>query len=470
MINIKYLIVVLCVGCGSLCQAAVHYEAGKEQTIDIAVTVYNNNYGLIRETRALSLPVGEVELEFQDVAALIDATSVAVVSKTAPGKFRVLEQNYRYDLLNRQTLLDRYLGMELEFIRAADGSDFREVRKGRLVSNQGDLIVEFESGIEINPAGTIAFHDLPDNLLAKPTLVWMLDNQVGDKQLIEASYLTNGLSWQADYVAILDESDSGLDLTAWVTLENRSGADYKNAQLKVVAGDVKRVTVARQPVMLEMQDFGAKAMRDSMQEESFFEYHLYALDRKTNLANNETKQVNLLARDGVAVTKHLEVESSAQVYGFDQNTLKKNARVILRLDNSEQNNMGIALPAGRVRVYKADSSGALQLVGEERIKHTARDEQVELELGESFDVVAERKQTSFRKRGERESEVSYEIEVRNRKQVEQQVKVIEHLTGDWVITQESQAHHKVDSGTVEYEITIPKGGVKIISYSARTSW
>ena len=446
------------------------HQVDQSSQQDVAVTVYNNNYGLIREVRSVKLPMGEIELEFRDVAEQIDPTSVAFRSLTAAGKLQILEQNYRYDLLNRNTLLNRYLGKELTFIRyPADGQD-REERIGTLMSNAGDVIVRFDQQIEINPQGTIALTELPEDLLARPTLVWLLDNQHRGQQKVETSYLTNGMSWHADYVAILDKDDAGLDLTAWVTLENRSGASYRNAILKVVAGDVKRVQVARAPAMQEMQMSMARADARGMQEESFFEYHLYSLGRRTDLANNETKQISLLSRDDVSVSKRLSVESMSQVYGFDRSETKSNAKVTLRLENSEENGLGMALPGGRVRVYKADSSGTLQLIGEERIKHTARDERLDLTMGQSFDVVAERKQTAFRKRGERASEVSYSVDVRNHKDVVQEVTLIEHISGDWIITQESQPHSKVDARTIEYQVRVPARGSSNVSYTARINW
>lgn len=446
------------------------YQVDQSSQQDVAVTIYNNNYGLIREVRQVNLPVGEIELEFRDVAVQIDPTSVAFRSLTAEGKLQILEQNYRYDLLNRNTLLNRYLDRELTFIRYLSDSLEREERVGTLISNQGDLIVRFNERIEINPQGTIALTELPQDLLARPTLVWLLDNQHQGKQKIETSYLTNGMSWHADYVAILDKDDREINLTAWVTLENRSGASYRNAVLKVVAGDVKRVYLAGEPVAQAMQLREGSFNRVSMKEESFFEYHLYSLERRTDLANNETKQVSLLSRDNISVSKRLSIESVSQVYGFDRSEIKTNAKVTLRLENTEENGLGIALPGGRVRVYKADSSGALQLIGEERIKHTARDEQIELVVGQSFDVVAERKQTSFRKRGERESEVSYAIEIRNHKDIMQEVTLIEHISGDWIITEESQQHRKVDSGTIEYQVSVPARGTSSVNYTARVNW
>jgi hypothetical protein len=446
------------------------YQVDQASQQDVAVTVYNNNYGLVREVRNVKLPVGEIALEFRDVAQQIDPTSVAFRSLTATGKLQILEQNYRYDLLNRNTLLSRYLGKELTFIRYPADGQKREERNGTLMSAAGDLIVRFGQQIEINPQGTIALAELPEDLLARPTLVWLLDNQHRGQQKVETSYLTNGMSWHADYVAILNDDDAKLDLTGWVTLENRSGAAYRNAVLKVVAGDVRRVQVARAPVMAEMQMSAPRADLAGMQEESFFEYHLYSLQRRTNLANNETKQINLLSRDKVSVRKRLSVESMSQVYGYDRSESKTNAKVTLRLENSKENGLGMALPGGRVRVYKADSSGTLQLIGEERIKHTARDERLDLAMGQSFDVVAERKQTAFRKRGERESEVSYAVEVRNHKDVDQEVTVIEHLPGDWLVIEESQPHRKVDARTIEYQVDVPARGSVKVSYTARINW
>ena len=454
----------------STIEQAKQIVVGNGTQSDLSVTVYNNNFALVREVRETVLPKGMVELEFQDVPKTIDATSVTVKSVGQRNQVSVLEQNYRYDLLNRETLLSKFVGRKLKYSRRViDGSsDEKILREGNLLALDPE-IVDFGDEIEIDPEGTITLSYVPEELTSKPTLVWLLENQVYGPQQLETSYLANGISWQADYIAVLDDESGEFDLSAWVTMKNQSGARFKNALIKLVAGDVNRVKADRQ-LYEERFTTARRAMSEAMpQQESFSEYHLYTLPRRSNLANNETKQINLMSADGVGFTKEYVLSSSAGNRRMAESK-KSKFDVKLKFDNRKKNKLGMPLPAGRVRVYQEDSSGALQLVGEDRVKHTPEDETVTLSVGKAFDLVAERKQTSYRRIGDRGVEVSYEITVRNQKREKVTAIVQERIFGDWIISDENVQGDKLDATTQEYKFDVEAKGFKTIKYTSRITF
>ena len=451
-------------------EQAEQIVVGNDTQSDLSVTVYNNNFALVREVRESVLPKGLVELEFQDVPKTIDATSVTVKSVGQRNQFSVLEQNYRYDLLNRKTLLSKFVGKKLKYSRSVleGSSDEKILREGNLLALDPE-IVDFGDEIEIAPEGTITLSYVPEELTSKPTLVWLLENQVRGPQQLETSYLANGISWQADYIAVLDDESGEFDLSAWVTMKNQSGARFRNALIKLVAGDVNRVQPDR-PLQEKRFTTVRRRTSESMpQQESFFEYHLYTLPRRSNLANNETKQINLMSADGVGFTKEYVLSSSAGNQRMVQSE-KSKFDVKLKFDNRTQNKLGMPLPAGRVRVYQEDSSGALQLVGEDRVKHTPEDETVTLSVGKAFDLVAERKQTSYRRMGDRGVEVSYEITVRNQKREKVTAIVQERIFGDWIISDENVQGDKLDATTQEYKFDVEAKGLKTIKYTSRITF
>ncbi len=454
----------------SATEQAKQIVVGNDTQRDLSVTVYNDNFALVREARELVLPKGLVELEFQDVPKTIDPTSVTVKSVDQPDQFSVLEQNYRYDLLNRTTLLSKFVGRKLKYSRSVlTGSSYEtSFREGSLLALDPE-IVDFGDEIEIEPEGTITLSSVPEELTSKPTLVWLLENQVHGAQLLETSYLANRISWQADYIAVLDDEAGQFDLSAWVTMNNRSGARFHDAQIKLVAGDVNRVKTDEQ--VREMRFTSpARAMSDEMaQQESFFEYHLYTLPRKTTLANNETKQINLMSADGVGFTKEYVLLSQAGNQRRAQIGESK-FDVKLKFDNREKNKLGMPLPAGRVRVYQEDSSGALQLVGEDRVKHTPEDETVTLSVGKAFDLVAERRQTAYRRIGDKGIEVSYEITVRNQKRENVSAIVQERMFGDWIISGENLKGVRLDAATYEFKFDVKAKSARTIKYTARMTY
>lgn len=445
---------------------------GDERQVDVSVTVYNGNFAIIREKRDVSLPVGEFELEFRNVARSIDPSSVLVASEPDGRGLRVFEQSYRYDLLNKQTLLERFLGRKLKYSRSVlEGTRYEKMlREGVLLSINPE-VVRFGDEIEIEPEGIISLDYLPDDLITTPTLLWTMENSKRDRQGLEISYLTENVSWQADYVLTLNDDESEADLDGWVTLMNQSGATFRNAKLKLVAGDVQRIRNG--PVMArratrEALEFTA-AVAPVPGRESFFEYHVYDFPRRTTLEANSVKQVRLMAVRGVAIEKSYVLQNEVMHYQA-QGMQKLKADVILVFRNTRKNNLDAPLPAGKVRVYKEDSDGMLQLAGEDRVQHTPVNSDIEIRVGRAFDVTAVRKQSEYRRLGNRGAEVSYSITVKNHKNNAIELLVKEKLNADWVIIHESHKGEKLDSATMAYRLKLPKGAEQTITYTARFNY
>jgi len=450
------------------------------------VTVYNTNLGLVKEVRPFDLKVGVNELKVEDVAAQIDPTSVHFKSLTAPDAVVVLEQDFQYDLVSQEKLLQRYLGKEIELERSVgrDGEK-TETIKGTLLSNAGGRVLLSGGKILINPPGEPVLPALPEGLLTKPTLVWKLDARKGGAHQGEISYLTSGMGWSADYVLVADKDDAKGDLTAWVTVNNNSGAAYKDAKLKLIAGDVHRAPVAmgRRGYAMKSMAMDMAAAAPAMEEKPFFEYHMYTLTRPTTLADNSSKQVEMASAANVPIKKLYVYDGAQGAYwwggdsgNWDPNyglQSGKKVSVFLELKNDKGSGLGIPLPQGRVRVYKKDDEGSLQFAGEDAIDHTPKDEKVRVKMGEAFDVVGERKRTDFSSdfKGHRFEE-TFEIRLRNHKDSDVSVTVVEHLyrwTG-WKIVESSQKYDKKDAQTIEFPVAIPKDGEAVVTYTVRYSW
>ena len=435
----------------------------------LGITIYNVNLGLVKDVRKLSLPTGIQHLWFEGVAAQIDPTSVHIRSIDAPGQLDVLEQNFEYDLISPHKLMQKYLGHRVELVRRSDDNDKVETVEGRLLGTENGYVYEIDGKIAVNPPGEVVLPALPKGLISKPSLVWLLDN--GRKEhTVEASYLTGGISWKANYVSVLSKDDDEVDLSGWVTIDNKSGATYENASLKLVAGDVNRVRpempVRRPAAEMEMT-LGA---RQDFREEAFFEYHLYTLGRKTTIKDNQIKQVGLLGAENIEAKKSFIYAPRANYYlsrmgGPDKAT---KVGVYLSIANSKKNNMGMPLPKGVVRVYKKDQDGALQFIGEDRIDHTPEDETIRIKMGDAFDIVVERVQTNFRVLSSGHLyESSYKVEIRNHKEEDIVVSVVERLSGDWTITANSHRFEKEASHRVRFDVPVEKKASSELTYTAR---
>jgi hypothetical protein len=433
---------------------------------EVMVTIYNGNLGLVKDLRDARLPAGVNEVQFMDVAAAIDPTTVHLKSLTDAAGLKILEQNYEYDLLTSEKLMEKYVGRKVRLYQG-DGT-FHEAT---LLSTNGPIF-EINGQIHMGHYGRLVLPSLPENLVAKPTLVWLLRNQTARPQRVEASYLTGGITWKADYVMVLNAADSLSDLTGWVTVDNRSGATYGNAALKLVAGDVNRAPEPRRD--LRALEMAAKAVSPAgasrdFASEGFFEYHLYTLDGRTTIKNNQTKQLSLLAASEVPTTKELIYYGAQDYYRNSYGVPISNQKVAVYLEikNSKENRLGLPLPKGKVRVYKADRSGSQQFIGEDWIDHTPKDEKVKIKMGNAFDLVGERTQKDFRKLASGLYEVEWEISLRNHKDAPQTVTVIEPVPGDWQVLHSSHAYEKIEAHTLKYQIPIPKEGATKVAYRVR---
>jgi hypothetical protein len=466
------MVALLCLAAPAGAAEAPRLRSTPEQRREVAITVYNQDFGLVREVRAVELPRGPVALEFEGVASTIQPETVAIRSLAGEGALRVLEQNYQYDLLSPQKLLEKYVGRQVKVYRWNDVTGREEEHAAEVLSTNGGTVLRIGDEITFAYPGRIGFPEIPANLIARPSLVWLLES-AAERQELEVSYLARQLNWHADYVLVLSADDRQGDLTGWVTLDNRSGASYENAKLKLVAGDVQRLTPKAPMDMMMMRGAMAQEAAPQFREESFFEYHLYTLERPATVLDNEQKQVTLLQAPGVGLDKRLILRGEPQYfrgnYGGEIESRRK-VGVFIELENREANRLGMALPKGVVRVYKADSEGGRQFVGEDEIDHTPRDERIRIKVGEAFDVVADRRQMEWREQGRCASESSFEIELRNHKKEEVEVEVIEPAMGDWEILQSSHPWERKDAQSFSFKPKVPADGKTVVSYRVRVRW
>ncbi len=444
----------------------------------VSLTIYNQNFAVVREVRPIALREGLNIVRFEGVAALIDPTSIAIKSRTAPGSLVVREQNYQYDLIGTQSVLDAAVGERIQLIRRL--GDNVVVETGVLLSQPGQgRIVRLDDGrVLVDPQGEIVLMSMPDGLVSRPSLLWHLNARRGGTHQTEVSYMTDGIGWKANYVAIVSEDESQVDLTGWVTLDNQSGAGYRNAQLQLMAGEVRRVQQQPTPPYARAQMMAEAAVMDkTFEEESFFEYHLYTLDGATTIANRETKQMTLLSANSVGVRRRLIFDQQAPWAAFQRRrpgsgsaTTEVSAAIVVELDNTEANKMGMPLPAGLVRVYKADRTGNLQFLGEDTINHTPRGEKVRLYIGDAFDVVGTRRVVREQRLSDRLREQTIEIEVRNRKETAADIAVVEHLWGDWTITEKSHDFNTLDARSFEFPLRLAPNETVTVRYTARIQY
>jgi hypothetical protein len=438
----------------------------------VAITVYNQNFGLVREVRRLDLGEGKVSLEYRDVSAHIQPETVHIKSLDGEDALAVMEQNYRYDLLSPQKLLEKYVDKKIKVYRYNEKLGREEMKEAKVLAVEQGTVLEIDGEVTYGFPGRFAFPEVPANLIAKPSLVWLLGSRRA-KQRVEVSYLTQNLNWSADYVMVVGDDDKVGDLNGWVTLTNQSGTDYEHAELKLVAGDVQRL----QPPATLTAQYAAQAeastgRREQFKEEGFFEYHLYTLQRPTTLLDKEQKQVTLLQAQDIGIRKKLIFWGAEYYYRGNYGQVVQNQKVGVYLDveNSEKNRMGMPLPKGTVRVYKADKSGAKQFIGEDRIDHTPRDEKLRIKMGEAFDVVGDRKQMSWNAIGSCTSESEFEIELRNHKDSAERVEIYEPIGGDWEMVRSSHPHQKKDAHTFTFDVEVPSRGKTKVSYRVRVRW
>jgi hypothetical protein len=433
---------------------------------DVMLTVYNGNLGLVKDVREVRLDAGQIETHFMDVAAQIDATSVLLRSLTDPAGLKILEQNYEYDLLSSEKLMEKHVGRKVRLYQS--NGTFQEAT---LLSTRGP-VYDINGQIHMGHFGSVVLPALPENLVSKPTLAWLLRNTRPAPQRVEASYLTAGISWKSDYVMLINAADSRADLTGWVTINNQSGTTYRNAALKLVAGDINRATSrddSRRAMELAAKAASPAVADREFKSEGFFEYHLYTLDGRTTIKESQTKQLTLLSAADFPVDKHFIYYGAASYHRTQYGVPISNQKVGVYLDirNTKENRLGVPLPKGKVRVYKADASGSQQLIGEDWIDHTPKDERVRIKMGEAFDLVGERVQKDWKKIGGNLYEIEWEITLRNHKKEAVTVEVIEPMPGDWEILRATHPHEKLQAFTARWTIPVPKEGATTLGYRTR---
>ena len=440
----------------------------------VAVTIYNDNLALVKDARRVRLERGLNPLAWREVSAQMRPETAQLRNLSNPAGFRLQEQNFDFDLLTPEKLLEKHVGREVSVIKLnpATGAETRET--ATVLATNGGVVLKFVDRVETGVPGRLAFAGVPATLRDTPTLVISLINPSAGAQNLELSYLTGGLSWRADYVAELNAGDDRLDLNGWVTLSNQSGAAYPDAKLQLVAGDLNRARDAQPRATMAMAAKVADA--GEMQQESLFEYHLYTLPRPTTLAENQTKQVALMSASRVPVKKEFLLEGANYYYAGQHGELGRKIRVgvFVEFDNRGEG-PGVPLPRGIVRVYKKDGGGSAQFVGEDRIDHTPKNETVRLKLGDAFDLTADKRQTDFQKlagtgRYNYVFESAYEMVLKNAKAEAVTVTVREPMPGDWTMVSESQPHAKAASGTAEWKVRVPAEGKATLVWRVRVRY
>ncbi len=480
-----------------------------------AVTVYNQNFGVVREKVTLDLKPGVNPLRFTEITAHLEPDSVILRDPTGKHRLQVLEQNYCADPLSQGLLLSSYEGKTLEFlvydqtspyhekpvmgkiIRSAYvphpeawnryGEEYSQGQGGMMSSGAGQPIVEIDGKLRFGFPGTPIFPSLGDDTILKPTLSWLLETDAAGKLDAELSYVTGGMSWKADYNVVAPEQGDQTDLIGWITIDNQTGKTFAEAQIKLMAGDVSKIQPGRGGVPFALvQSVSGDESGPPVSEKAFDEYHLYTLKRATTLHDRETKQVEFVRATGIQ-SRRIYVYDGARIERRYQDWDATGRRIqsdygtqcnpkvwaMREIDNNEKNGLGIPLPAGRVRCYRQDDDRRLEFVGENEIDHTPKDEIVRIYIGNAFDLVGERTRTEFKVNNDQDwLDESFEIKVRNHKKEAVEVRVVEHLYrwDNWEIREKTQEYVKKDSHTIEFHITVPPDGETVVTYLVHYWW
>ena len=449
--------------------AANEIISGADSRSEVSVAIYNDSLALIKEVRRITLDNGINDIALRDVSAKMRPETASLRSLSGT-PLRLIEQNFDFDLLTPQKLLEKYVGRSVDVIRTNPATGAETVEAAQVLATNNGVVLKFADRIETGIPGRLAFPGVPANLRDRPTLVVKLESATFGPQAAELSYLSGGLSWRADYVAELGADENKLDLAGWVTLTNQSGTAYENAKLQLVAGDVNRVQEDFAPRPMVKAMVAAAPMREMAREE-VFDYHLYTLGQTTTIRDNQTKQVALLSAAAVPVQKEYLLTGESWYYQAQATDLgqKLKIAVFLEFDNAG-GDLGKPLPKGVVRVYKKDSKGNAIFIGEDGIDHTAKNDKVRLKMGNAFDVTANRKQTGYKLIAGRPNpmiETSWRIEFNNAKDQAVTVKVVEPMPGDWEMVSETRPHAKGDAHSAVWLVTMPAGGKATLEYTVR---
>jgi len=457
-----------------------------------ALTIYNQNFAVVRDTVPLDLKSGVNAVRYTEATAQVEPDSVILRDPAGDRSLQILEQNYRNDPVTQELLLSLFEGKTIDFeaVRTKDSTQARELIPGKIIrsgyvpgAGPEQPIIEVNGKLQFSLPGMPLFPDLGDDTVLKPTLNWLLQSDKPGKFDAEVGYVTGGFDWSASYNLVSPEKGDNVDLTGWITMNNHSGKTFENARIKLMAGDVNRIQPPQSfggMRMLKQAAFLEEAA-PAVTEKAFDEFHLYSIARLTTLHDRETKQVEFVhAESLLAPTIYVYdgAEAGYRFYGlnYDQGygtQSNKKVWVMREFVNAETNRLGVALPKGKLRFYRRDADGQLQFVGENEIDHTPRNETIRVRTGNSFDLVGERKQTNFHvDTGDKWMDESFEIKLRNRKPEPVEIRVVEHLYrwNNWDITAKSDDFKKTDSQTIEFRVPVKPDEEQIVTYTVHYSW
>ncbi len=440
---------------------------------DIFITIYNQGIALIKDKRNLAIPKGQLNLEFKGLSAkIIPETALLTASD-----LKVLEQNFEFDPLTPESLLNKFIGKNIKIVKTNSATGREKILNAKVLSTLSGVVLKLDNGIETGLPGRIIFPYIPNDLKTSPTLIMLIKNKNGKVKDLKLSYLTHGLTWQADYIAKLNKNGL-MSLSGWVTLTNTSETDYKNAHLKLVAGDINIIRRQNRAYMKSFQMLSSPRTESEFSRDQLFEYHMYTLKRKTTIKNNQTKQIALLNAYNISYKKEFIVfghGNNSWYYRRNKNFYGVHLKtgVYLKFKNSKKNHLGIPMPKGIIRVYKEDKNSGLEFAGEDRIDHTSENAVISLKLGNAFDINAIKRQTKFIKLNNTGSnsykyQSGYEVKITSNKAKPVLVKVVEHIPGQWRIIKENFSHTPKDSNHATWNIPVPAMGTITLKYIVQT--
>ncbi len=438
----------------------------KEQQAGLAVTVYQQNLGLVSEVRSFKLQPGLNQVNIQDIPRAIDPSSVQLRFIPPLEQIKILEQNFKYDIVNPKTLLQKYIGQSIELHEKIEGQVKEKITRATLLGVGDPNVYRIGNQLHLGHPGRVVLNSLPDELVIKPQLEWLLKAARAGQPRCRISYLTKGLNWTTDYLATLNSDETTLSLEAWVSINNQSGTGYKNASIKLVAGRLQRYPAAVRP----MRGARLMAAAAALPEQPLFEYYLYTLAGLTSLPDNQTKQIKLMQAADIPARKTYLLKIQAPAAHYRPIKPGKNripVMVTLKFINQKESNLGMTLPQGKIRVFKADEKQGLQLIGEDKLAHTPKGERVRLTLGEASDIVGERVQLEYKKLGKTAYQAEYQVSLRNHKSIPVKVTIQDHFSGDWRITNSSIPFTKKDYRTAEATVEVAAGAEEKITYTIR---
>jgi hypothetical protein len=455
-----------------------------------ALTIYNQDFAVVRDTVPLDLKSGVNNVRYADATARVEPDSVILRDPAGKHALQIWEQNYRNDPVTQELLLSLFEGKTINFdvVRLKDNTQVHELVAGKVIrsgfvpgGNHEQPIIEVNGKMQFSLPGLPLFPDLGDDTVLKPTLNWLLQSDKPGKFDAEVGYITGGFTWEADYNLVSPEKGDAVDLIGWVTMNNQSGKTFRDAKIKLMAGDVNKIQ--QQPLRTKAYAMAGAMMEESraVTEKAFDEFHLYSLARPTTLRDRETKQVEFVRATGVKAETIYVYDGALnyRFYGGLNNDrgygtqCNKKVRVMREFVNAETNHLGIALPKGKLRFYRRDADGQMEFTGEDMIDHTPRNETVRVTTGNSFDLVGERKQTNFRvDTGDKWIDETFEIKLRNRKKEAVEFRVVEHLYrwSNWEITARSDDFKKTDAQTIEFRVPVKPDEERALTYTVHYSW